>query len=314
MFHVKHSDDQGRTGMAHVDICDYEGSRYRQEFWEGQGREYEDLVERIALQALLPPTGDTLVEIGAGYGRLAPLYNGYQRVVLLDYARSQLEEAQRYLPHPERYTFVVADVYRLPFVDNLFDVLTMVRVLHHLADVPRALTELQRITRPQGVLILEHASKRHLKAIARWLLGRQAWNPFDPTPVEFVKLNFDFHPRWVRRQLTAAGFHVETTRTVSHFRIPWLKRRVPPGWLAALDRLAQPTGRWWQLTPSVFVRARAQKPPAAPPQGFFCCPSCRSAALSSQNSALACQSCGRRWRVEGNIYDFKTPFSPSDSP
>ena len=28
-------------------ICDYEGSAYRTEFW-GQGREYEDAVERVA--------------------------------------------------------------------------------------------------------------------------------------------------------------------------------------------------------------------------------------------------------------------------
>jgi SAM-dependent methyltransferase len=290
-------------------ICDYEGSHYRHEFWEGQGLDYEDLFERIALRALLPPNGDTLVEIGAGYGRLASLYEGYQRVVLLDYARSQLEEAQHYLPHPERYTFVVADVYRLPFVDNLFDVLTMVRVMHHLADVPCALAELQRVMRPEGVAILEHASKQHLKAMVRWLLRRQAWNPFDPQPVEFVELNFDFHPCWVRQQLTAAGFLTETTRSVSHFRIPLLKKLVPPHWLATLDSLAQPTGQWWQLTPSVFVRARAQKSSVEPPEGFFSCPICRSTSLLPQAKALVCAACGRHWRTDGGIYDFKTPLS-----
>ncbi len=295
--------------MSGAKICDYEGSQYRREFWEGQGREYEDLAERIAMRALLPPAGDTLVEIGAGYGRLAGLYAGYRRVVLLDYARSQLEEAQRYLPNPDRFTFVVADVYRLPFVDNLFDTLTMVRVMHHLADVPRALTELQRVIRPGGVVVLEHASKRHLKAVARWLLRRQPWNPFDPQPVEFAELNFDFHPRWVRQQLTGAGFQLEATRTVSHFRVSWLKRLVPPRWLAALDGLAQPTGRWWQLSPSVFVRARAQKPPAGLADGFFCCPLCRSSALSPLDARLVCDGCGRQWRTDGGIYDFKTPLS-----
>lgn len=292
-------------------LCDYEGSRYRHEFWEGQGRDYEDLVERIALRTLLPPNGDTLIEIGAGYGRLASLYEGYQRVVLLDYARSQLEEAQRYLPHSDRYTFVVADMYRLPFVDDLFDVLTMVRVMHHLADVPCALAELQRVMRPEGVAILEHASKQHLKAIVRWLLRRQTWNPFDPQPVEFAELNFDFHPHWVRQQLTAAGFLAETTRSVSHFRLPLLKKLVPLHWLATLDSLAQPTGQWWQLTPSVFVRARSQKTSVEPPEGFFSCPICRSANLLPQAKALVCAGCGRHWRTDGGIYDFKTPlFTP----
>jgi ubiquinone/menaquinone biosynthesis C-methylase UbiE len=292
-------------------ICDYEHSRYRYDFWEGKGRQYEDLAERIALRALLPRNGGTLIDIGAGYGRLASLYDGYQRVLLLDYARTQLEEAQRYLPHPERYTYVVADVCQLPFVDNLFDAVTIVRVMHHLADVPRALTELQRVLRADGVTILEHASKCHLKSIARWLLRRQTWSPFDPQPVEIVTLNFDFHPAWVRRQLRNAGLQVDSIRSVSHFRALPLKRMLPPGWLARLDGLVQPTGRWWQLTPSIFVRARACKPAAQAPAGFFRCPACHSADLASQGSALVCELCGRRWSTAGGIYDFKTGLPPA---
>jgi ubiquinone/menaquinone biosynthesis C-methylase UbiE len=294
---------------ALTDVCDYEGSRYRYDFWEGQGREYEDLAERIALRSLLPASGDLLVEIGAGYGRLADLYAGYQRVVLLDYARSQLEEAQQYLSASDRFIFVVGDVYRLPFVNNLFNALTMVRVMHHLVDVPRALVELQRITRSEGVAILEHASKQHLKSIARWLLRRQTWNPFDPQPVEFVELNYDFHPGWMRQQLTEASFRVEKVRSVSHFRIPLLKKILPPRWLAAGDALAQPTGQWWQLTPSVFVRARAMKSSSGPPSGFFCCPICRSVDLSPERASLICENCGRHWRTDGGIYDFKTPLA-----
>jgi len=30
-------------------VIDYEGSGYRTDFWEGQGREYEDAVERLTL-------------------------------------------------------------------------------------------------------------------------------------------------------------------------------------------------------------------------------------------------------------------------
>jgi ubiquinone/menaquinone biosynthesis C-methylase UbiE len=291
-----------------ADICDYEGSRYRYDFWEDQGREYEDLAERIALRALLPSTGEVLIEIGAGYGRLADLYSGYGRVVLLDYARSQLEEAQRYLADADRYTFVVGDVYHLPFVNGLFDALTMVRVMHHLADVPGALAELQRVSHAAGTLILEHASKQHLKAIGRWLLRRQTWNPFDPQPVEFVDLNFDFHPHWVRQQLSTAGFQTEAVRSVSHFRIPLVKRLVPPRWLASLDGVAQPTGQWWQLSPSVFVRAQAQKASSEPADGFFCCPMCRSVDLAPQDTTLVCGGCGRGWRTDGGIYDFKTPL------
>ena len=85
------------------------------------------------MQKLLPPRGERLIEFGAGFGRLADLYQGYGQVVLADYARTQLEQAQNYLGNDKRFVYVVADVYRIPFVDNLFDALTMVRVMHHLA-------------------------------------------------------------------------------------------------------------------------------------------------------------------------------------
>jgi ubiquinone/menaquinone biosynthesis C-methylase UbiE len=292
-------------------ICDYENSRYRYDFWEGQGRQYEHLVEHIALRAMLPPSGDSLIDVGAGYGRLAPLYSNYRRVVLLDYARSQLEEARRFLPDLERHTLVVGDVYKLPFVDSSFDTVTIVRVMHHLADVPHALGELHRIVRPQGVMVLEHANKRHWKSVARWLLRRQTWNPFDPDPVEFVDLNFDFHPAWVRRQLVAAGFTIEAIRAVSLFRSAILKRLVPARWLAALDGLVQPSGEWTQFTPSVFVRAQAQKTLTGPSTGFLCCPECRCDQLITSDMTLDCAQCGRRWSAAGGIYDFRTPLNAS---
>ena len=62
----------------------------------GQARwEYEDLAERIALRRLLPPKGRRLMDIGAGFGRLSEFYSGYEQVVMLDYSRSLLRQAQQ---------------------------------------------------------------------------------------------------------------------------------------------------------------------------------------------------------------------------
>ena len=75
-------------------VCDYEGSDYQTRFWEAGGREYEDRCEAIALKRLLPKSGKLLLELGAGAGRNTPRYNGFERVVLLDYSRPQLKQAQ----------------------------------------------------------------------------------------------------------------------------------------------------------------------------------------------------------------------------
>ncbi len=296
-------------------ICDYEGSKYRTEFWEGQNREYEDRVERVAMKNMLPSTGKHIIEIGAGFGRLADLYKGYEQIILVDYARTQLEEAQDYLKQDNRFIFVVADIYDLPFVNHLFDTLTMVRVMHHLTNVPDALQELHRIIMPNGTAVIEHASKFHLKSIARWLLGRQDWNPFDRDPVEFVELNFDFHPAWMREQFKLAGFDLQNIRTLSHYRVDILKRLVPTNILVQLDGLAQPTGQWWQLTPSIFLQAHAQKNSSLKPSGFFQCPRCKAPLpeilLSNSNSSeqvFNCNNCQAGWLFKDGIYDFKNPI------
>jgi SAM-dependent methyltransferase len=291
-------------------ICDYEGSDYRARFWENQGRDYEDKVERVALRRLLPPAGDTLLDVGAGFGRLADEYGGYERVVLFDYSRSLLREARDRLGHDPRFLYVAGNWYDLPFVDGFFETLVQVRTLHHAADAPALFRELSRVTRPGGVYVLEFASKHNLKAMLRYGLGRQAWSPYEREPVEFVDLNFDFHPAWIREQLTEAGFAPQETLTTSHFRFAPLKRLVPTGWLVALDSAIQRSGAWWQLTPSVFVRSRHDAAaPAAPPDGFFACPVCRAPLAEPAGELLVCANpaCGRRWRVENGLYDFKEP-------
>ncbi|MDT8306497.1 MAG: class I SAM-dependent methyltransferase [Anaerolineae bacterium] len=289
-------------------VCDYEGSDYRDRFWEGQGRQYEDSVERLALRHLLPPGGDTLIELGAGFGRLAAEYSGYRRVVLFDYSRSLLREAQARLGPDPRYIYVAGNWYDMPFVAGLFETMVQVRTLHHAADVPRLFAELARIARPGGTYVLEFANKRNLKAMARYLLRRQRWSPFTAAPVEFVELNFVFHPRWIEERLRAASFTPGQKRTVSHFRLGAIKRLVPTPLLARADRALQPTGQCLQVTPSVFVRsAHPTGGAVAALNGFFACPVCLTPLAESSDPVLHCGGCGREWGIDGGLYDFKAP-------
>jgi SAM-dependent methyltransferase len=294
-----------------VKIRDYEGSSYRTDFWEGQGREYEDQAERIALRKLLPPAGARLLDIGAGFGRLVDLYDGYKQVVLLDYSRSMLRQAQDRLGRGGKYIYVAANLYAMPFVDSLFDTTVTVRVLHHVQNIPAAFQEIQRVLKAGGVYVLEYANKRHLKAVLRYLLGRQSWSPFAPEPYEFVELNYDFHPAWMQARLRETGFAIGRELAVSSFRLPLLKRLIPPRPLAALDGLLQGPTVPLKLAPSVFVRARAEKENVqAEVHGFFRCPSCHGIDLIEAEEVLTCRGCGRGWAIDDGIYDFKQPSAP----
>ena len=286
-------------------ICDYEGSDYQKSFWDLGGRAYEDAVEALALRRLLPAGGDFMLELGAGAGRNTRRYLHYQRVALVDYSRTQLLQAQAHLGESDRYLFVAADVYRLPFVDGRFDGATMIRTLHHMAEPALALSQVYRAMAPGGVFILEFANKHNLKAILRYMLGRQAWSPFTQDPIEFAALNFDFHPKAIWRDLRAAGFTVEKILTVSHFRVNALKRLIPLRILVGLDGLLQPTGRLWQVTPSVFVRAHSDAAcQGAAGEVIFKCPLCH-AAIPGMGYDLICDACGALWPYQDGIYDFR---------
>lgn len=287
-------------------ICDYEGSTYRTDFWEGRGREYEDAAERVAIRAMLPTHGRRVVDIGAGFGRLADLYDGYDEVVLLDYSRSQLEYAREQLGD-ERFCYVAADIYRLPLATNACDAAVMVRVMHHLADVPAALEQVSRAIAPQGTLVLEHANKRHLKNIARWLLGRGI-KPFDLAPYAFHELHYDFHPDWVRACLAEVAFDIREARAVSMFRAGALKRHLPTEWLVRMDAMVQRPLARLAPAPSVFLQCTSTKSGSGQVpsrEALFCCPTCGAEPLQRKADGWDCPECSASWPIVNGIHLFK---------
>jgi ubiquinone/menaquinone biosynthesis C-methylase UbiE len=297
---------QAQVTDSQPPICDYEGSDYQTSFWELGGRQYEDQAEEIALRRLLPTHGDLLLELGAGAGRNTLRYSGFKQVVLLDYSLSQLMQAMQRLGRDQRYIYVAADIYKLPFVDGLFDTATMIRTLHHMAEPQAALRQVRRTLQPGAIFILEYANKQNLKAILRYFFRQQTWSPFSLPSVEFEKLNFDFHPKMVCKWLKETGFTLERQLAVSNFRLGFLKRHLPLSLLSRMEAILQPTGNWWQLSPSVFTRNRAiGATPKAQAETFFKCPICEADFLKPHGARLICQGCSREWPIRDGIFDFR---------
>ena len=275
---VATSGAQSQSGNLPVDPA-YGDMRYRDTFWSE--RRYEDRCDRLALKAFLPPRGEALVELGAGFGRLADEYVGYDRVVLLDLSGVQLEAARERLKGDRRYEIVEGDMSALPFEDASFDTVVCVRVLHHFQDPRPAIAEMARVLRPGGVLIVEAANKRNLKAILLYLTRRQKWSPFTrgsvvatsgyflPTRLQKTRGNgahaetvewsattdFDHSPTDMRRWLAGCGLQVRATRTVSNFRVPVLTRRMPLRVLVGLERVTQPLFAFVTPGPELFFKA-----------------------------------------------------------
>lgn len=125
-------------------------------------------------------------------------------------------------------------------------------------------------------------------------------------PGDLTLLNFDFHPDWMRARWGDAGFRCEARRALSLFRLPALKRAMGAARLARWDGALQGPASLYPLSPSVMVRLRhaGDAPPFAM-YPLFRCPNCDNTALEDADGELYCPACGRRWRKEGEIFDFK---------
>jgi ubiquinone/menaquinone biosynthesis C-methylase UbiE len=267
---------------------------------------YEDRAEAIALQRLLPKGGELLLELGAGAGRNTTRYTGFRQVVLVDYSLTQLQQALERLGGNQHYIYVAADIYRLPFVEGLFDAATMIRTLHHMAEPQLALDQVRRTLQTGAIFILEFANKQNLKAILRYAFKKQPWSPYSLESVEFEKLNYNFHPKAVRVWLNKAGFALQEELAVSYLRLGVLKQKMPIDLLTRLEARLQPTGRWCQFSPSVFTRTQAVgETPRAQAGTFFKCPVCESKSVEPYGAMLICTGCSREWPIRKGIFDFR---------
>jgi ubiquinone/menaquinone biosynthesis C-methylase UbiE len=286
-------------------VCDYEGSDYQQRFWEEGGRNYEDQAEALALSRLLPKRGKHLLELGAGAGRNTMRYAGFEKITLVDYSTTQLSQAIERLGQGKRYRYIAADIYRLPFGPDSFDAATMIRTLHHFSEPEKGLAQVMSCLTSGAVFILEFANKRNLKAVMRYLIGRQEWNPFSREAVEFAELNFDFHPKSIKAMLKNAGFDVERQISVSYLRAGIFKR-LPNSILMAKEKVIQGLFSWTAYSPSNFLRASAKCEAAVINDSIlFRCPACGHYPLENTPPLITCDACGRNYPLKDGIYDFR---------
>jgi len=287
-------------------VIDYEGSDYQESFWEKGGRAYEDAAEEIALKRLLPPRKGHLLELGAGAGRNTHRYRGYDHITLLDYSTTQLQQALQRFGSDEKYRYVAADVYRLPFAPGVFNTATMIRTIHHLAQPQIAFEQINQVLVDHSLFLLEFANKRNIKSILRYWLGRQDWSPFTREQVEFVTLNFNFHPKTVRESMEAKGFTVQRQIAVSYLRAGLFKKVFPLAVLRMLEHVLQRTMSWTALSPSIFLQTLVENnQSAAAPGVFFRCPACGYYPLADTPPTIHCDACRRDYPVKEGIYDFR---------
>jgi len=149
------------------------------------------------------------LEVAAGTGlftvEIAPRVT---ELVATDYSPAMLELLRaRTAEHGlKNVRSIAAGIHALPFDAQSFDVVVAANVLHLLPDLPRALAELKRVLRPNGVFVAPTFC--HDETRLSWLVSRALAVTGFPSQRRFTA-------RSLRTALESAGFVVRRQETVS---------------------------------------------------------------------------------------------------
>jgi ubiquinone/menaquinone biosynthesis C-methylase UbiE len=113
--------------------------------------------------------GQKVLDVGTGTGVLLPFLlkvvgpTGY--VAAVDYAEKMVEKCRAKYGEYPNVNIMVKEVENLPFPPETFDAITCFGLFPHLENKEKALSEMYRVLKPQGRLIIAHALSR--KEIAK---------------------------------------------------------------------------------------------------------------------------------------------------
>jgi ubiquinone/menaquinone biosynthesis C-methylase UbiE len=234
------------------------------------GRDYEHKSELLAIRTLLGKIKKikTILEIGAGFGRLVPTY-AYRakKVILTDPSARNLKLARMAFKDKKNIKFLHASLEKLPskLRPGSIDLVILVRVLHHLSDVDLAFKIVNRSLKSDGYVILEFANKKHIKSTLKhfikgdftFIKDKSTTDIRSKKAIKKGTLPFlNFHPEKIKAVLDRFGFEVIEELSVSNIRSSFLKKYFATEMLLFAEKLLQRPFSYLNFGPSIFILAR----------------------------------------------------------
>jgi malonyl-CoA O-methyltransferase len=143
------------------------------------------LLEKLDVVKITP---EFVLDAGAGTGKAIPaLFERYKKsqVVALDLSENMLEKSSRHGGFFRAPHLICADIERLPFADNSFDLVFSSLSMQWCNDLNAALLEAKRVLKPGGLFVFSTFGPDTLKEL------RHSWNKVDD--INHVNQFIDMH-------------------------------------------------------------------------------------------------------------------------
>ncbi len=131
-------------------------------FWDSQAKNYDKVIKILTRNqySLMyefieePLTKDMQVlEVGTATGLVAKrISNQVKSIEATDYSEKMIETAKK-SEYASNINFSCANIFELPFDDNKFDTVIASNILHIIPEPDKAMQEIKRVLKPNGLLI-----------------------------------------------------------------------------------------------------------------------------------------------------------------
>lgn len=172
--------------------------RSSQNFWDKNAGRYDRFMRKDAaayeqMYELLRPVvrQKTVLDLATGTGVIAKHIVRYaDHIEATDASQEMIEQAKQGVKSTKLY-FSVQDMFHLPYADQSFDVVIVVNALHIVSEPEKALSEIRRVLKDDGVLVaptFTHADNAF----------------FGKVKAFFMKLaGFPLHSKWTSHEYLA---------------------------------------------------------------------------------------------------------------